>query len=426
MSAEIEVREEAEMRFAWIGRVVLAVCLVLSTAGCAGGAATPAPTAATEDSAMGEVYKIGFLASVTGAAATLGEPERNVAVMLQEQLNAAGGIVGPSGVKHPVQIIVQDTQGSPDVAVTLIRKLIDDESVVAIVGPTTSGASMAVVPIAQEANVPLVSMASSSSIVEPVAERAWIFKTAASNEHTAPLQVEYARAIGVTKIANLYVNNAYGEDGAIAIREAAAAAGLEIVYDDTFEAADTDITSQITKLRASGAEAVLVTAIPPAAAVFTRQFRELGVDLPLIHNHGIGMPAFVELAGPENAEGVVFPMSKLPALASLPDDDPQKAVIAQFVADYEASVDGAPSSFAGHAWDGLSITIEALKRLPEGLTLADQRTQLRDEIEATAGFVGIDGVFNFTPTDHVGLSASDMVLIRIVDGQWQYFPQDQW
>lgn len=325
-----------------------------------------------------------------------------------------------------MEIVIQDTQGSPDVAVTLIRKLIDDEGVVAIVGPTTSGASMAVVPIAQEPKVPLISMASSGAIVNPVAERTWIFKTAASNEHTAPLQVEYARAIGVTKIANLYVNNAYGEDGAIAIREAAAAAGLEIVYDDTFEEADTDITSQITKLRASGAEAVLVTAIPPAAAVFTRQYRELGVELPLIHNHGIGMPAFVSLAGPENAEGVVFPMSKLPAVTSLPDDDLQKPVIAQFVADYEASAKTAPSSFAGHAWDGLNIAIEALKRLPEGLSLADQRVRMRDEIEATKGFVGIDGIFNFTPTDHVGLSASDMVLIRVVDGQWQHFPPDQW
>ncbi|NPV06379.1 MAG: ABC transporter substrate-binding protein [Anaerolineae bacterium] len=413
------------MRLSWVVRVVLAVVLVGASAGC-GAAATPTAAPVTESAATGEVYKIGFLASVTGAAATLGEPERNVAVMIQEQLNASGGIVGPDGTVHPVEIIIQDTQGSPDVAVTLIKKLIDDEGVLAIVGPTTSGASMAVVPIAQEARVPLVSMASSSAIVEPVAERAWVFKTAASNEHTAPLQVEYARAKGITRIANLYVNNAYGEDGAIAIREAAAAAGVEIVYEDTFEEADTDITSQITKVRASQAEAVLVTAIPPAAAVFTRQYRELGVELPLIHNHGIGMPAFVSLAGPENAEGVVFPMSKLVAYESLPDDDPQKPVIAQFVADYRASTKQEPSSFAGHAWDGLNIVIEALKRLPEGLSLAEQRARLRDEIEATKDFVGIDGVFNFTPEDHVGLSANDMVLIRIVDGEWQYFPRDQW
>ncbi len=413
------------MRLAWFARLALVTVLVLATAGCGGGAATTAPTPAAGEAEAGEVYKIGFLASVTGAAATLGEPERNVALMLQEQLNASGGIVGPTGVKHPVEIVIQDTQGSPDVAVTLIRKLIDDEGVVAIVGPTTSGASMAVVPIAQESKVPLISMASSSAIVKPVAERAWIFKTAASNEHTAPLQVEYARSLGATKVANLYVNNAYGEDGAIAIREAAAAAGLEIVYDDTFEEADTDITSQITKLRASGAEAVLVTAIPPAAAVFTRQFCELGVDLPLIHNHGIGMPAFVSLAGPENAEGVVFPMSKLPAYESLPDDDLQKPVIAQFVADYEASAKQAPSSFAGHAWDGLNITLRALERLPEGLSLADQRVRLRDEIEATKDFVGIDGIFNFTPDDHVGLSAEDMVLIRITEGEWQLCPLDE-
>lgn len=405
---------------------ILATCLVLVS--CAGATTPASPTSGPDSSAAaeGEVYKIGFLASVTGAAATLGEPERNVAVMLQKELDENGGIVGPDGVKHPVQIVIQDTQGSSDVAVTLTKKLIDDEGVVAIVGPSTSPESMAILPLVQEANLPMISMASSSAIVKPVEERVWIFKTAASNEHTAPLQVEYVKAKGMQRIANLYVNNAYGEDGAKAIREAAAEAGIEIVYEDTFEESDTDMTAQITKIKASNAEAVLVTAISPAAAIFTRQYAELSVGLPLVHNHGIGNVTFIELAGPENAEGVVFPMSKLVAYDSLPDDDPQKAVIAEFIAAYEESAGEQPSSFSGHAWDGLSIVIDALKRLPSGLSLEEQRSQLRDEIEATKDFVGIDGIFNFTSEDHVGLSFRDMVLMKITDGQWHYLPQEQW
>jgi len=396
-----------------------------------GTTATIAPTASSTTSSTtaastGEPYKIGFLSSVTGKAATLGEPQRNAAVMLQEQINAAGGITGPDGVVHPVQIIIEDTQGSADTAVSLVRKLVDDEGVVALIGSSSSTECMAMVPLAEEAQVPLIAMASSSAIVEPVAERHWVFKTAASNEHTAPLQVEYAKAIGVTKIANLYVNNAYGEDGAIAIRAAAQAGGLEIVYEDTFEDTDTDMTAQITKAKASGAEAVLVTAIPPAAAVFTNQYRELGVDLPLIENHGIAMQSFIELVGAENAEGIVFPMNKLVAYTALDDSDPQKAVIAQFVADYEASAGSEPSHFAGHAWDAIELVFMALETLPNGLSLAEQRSQVRDKIENTTGFVGIDGIFDFSAEDHVGLSVDDMVVARISDGKWQYFPPEEW
>jgi branched-chain amino acid transport system substrate-binding protein len=402
--------------------VFLAVALCAGAAGC-GATPTPVPAAAT--ATLGDTYKIGFLASVTGTAATLGEPQGNVAAMLQKQLDASGGVTGPDGVRHPVQIITEDTQGNADTAVSLVRKLID-EGVVGLVGSSTSPESMAMLPLAQDAKIPLVSLAASSAIVKPVAERQWVFKTAASNEHTAPLQVAYAKAIGATKIANIYVNNAYGEDGAVAIRAAAEAAGMEIVYEDTFEAADTDMTAQVTKALASGAEAVLVTAIPPAAAVFTNQYRELGGTLPLLHNHGIGMQSFIDLTGAGNSEGIVFPMSKLVAYSALADSDPQKAVISQFVTDYTASAGSAPSSFAGHAWDALSITVAALGRLPAGLSLADQRSRLRDEIEGTKGFVGIDGVFTFSADDHVGLSVNDMVMVRIHEGKWVYLPKDQW
>lgn len=409
-------------------QLAFTVLLCVGIVGCSAVTVAPtqAPATAAATAAQGQPYSIGFLASVTGKAATLGEPQRNVAVMLQQQLDAAGGVVGPDGVRHAVKIIIEDTQGSSDTAVSLVRRLVSDDGVVALVGSSTSGESMAMLPLAQEAHVVMVSLAASSAIVTPVEERQWIFKTAASNEHTAPLQVEYAKEIGVTRIANLYVNNAYGEDGAIAIRAAAEAGGLTIVYEDTFEDTDTDMTAQITKALASGAEAVLVTAIPPAAAVFTNQYRELGGELPLIHNHGIGMQAFIDLVGTENAEGIVFPMSKLVAYADLDDSDPQKPVLEQFVADYEASAGSSPSSFAGHAWDGLSLVIEALKRLPDGLSLDEQRAQLRDALESTEGFVGIDGIFTFSPEDHVGLSVNDMVMVRISNGKWSYFPRDEW
>ena len=370
-------------------------------------------------------YKIGFLASITGGAAFLGEPERDAALMLQEQIKETG-IVGPDGKRREVEIIIYDTQGSGDVAIPLAKKLIDDDKVAVIVGATRSAVSLALVPIMEEAKMPYISMASSSEIVEPVAERHWVFKTPQSNNHTASWQVRYAKTKGATKVASLYVNNAYGEDGRNAIREATAAAGVEIVLEETFEASDTDMTALLTKVKASDAQAMLVTGLPPAASILTKQFRELGLDMPLVHNHGIGMKPFISLAGPENAEGVVFPMGKLVAANALPDSDPQKAVLLQFIKDYEAYTGNPSSTFAGHAWDGLKIAFKALEELPRGLSLEKQRERIRDEIEKMSGFIGTGGIFNFSASDHVGLSPDDVVIVRIVGGDWEYFPPEKW
>ncbi len=402
-----------------IGLAFLIVAVML---GC-----TPKSSPATSGKGkQGSTYKIGFIAAVTGSASSLGEPERDAAVMIQKQLDAQGGITGPDGVVHPVKILIQDTQTNADVAIPIVKKLINDEGALVIIGPTTSQESMALIPIVQEAQVTMISMASSSSIVKPVAERKWVFKVAQSNEHTSPWQVKYAKAKGLTKIANLYVNNAYGEDGAQAIRDTAKAEGIQIVLEDTFGANDTDMTSQITKIKASQAQAVLVTAIPPAAAIFTKQYRELGVNLPLLHNSGVGMKSFIDLAGAGNVEGVIFPMGKLVAVDALPDSDPQKAVLQKFVSDFKASTGKPPSQFAAHAWDCLQIVMEVLKTFPEGLTVEQQRIRLRDGIEGLKGFVGADGVFNFSADDHVGLSVNDVVLVHITNGDWRYLPPEKW
>jgi branched-chain amino acid transport system substrate-binding protein len=240
------------------------------------------------------------------------------------------------------------------------------------------------------------------------------------------MQVEYAKAKGFTKVANLYVNNAYGEDGRNAIHDAAKAAGLEILLDEAFEAADTNMMAQLTKVKASGAQAVLVTAIPPAAAVLTKQYRELGLEMPLIHNHGIGMKPFISLSGVENAEGVLFPIGKMVAADTLPDGDPQKAVLLKFIKDYESFTGNPASTFAGHAWDAIQITLKALGTLPAGLALDEQRARVRTAIESTQGFPGTGGIFNMSAQDHVGLSTQDVVLVKIEKGNWVYFPRDKW
>lgn len=400
-------------------------------------AATPEPTAVppteapeaepTEAPAVGEPYKIGFMAAITGGAAFLGEPERDAALMVAEQLEAAGGgVTGPDGVFHPVEILIEDTEGNPDVAIALAKKFIDEDNVVVIVGGTRSPVSVPVaVSVIEEAQTPFVSMASSSAIVEPVAERFWTFKTPQSNKHVAPIQVAYLQALGIDKIGSLYVNNAFGEDSRQALQDSVAGAGIEIVAEEAFEAEDTDFTAQLTKIGAAGAEALVIHAIPPAASTITVQYRELGMTLPLIHNHGVGMQPFIALAG-EAANGVVFPIGKMIGAEGLPDGDPQKDVLLGFVSDYESFSGNPRSTFAGHAWDGLQWALACLSSLPDGLSLQDQRSECRDAIEGLAGFVGTGGIFDLSPSDHVGLSSEDMILVEIVDGEWVYRPESEW
>jgi len=145
-----------------------------------------------------------------------------------------------------------------------------------------------------------------------------------------------------------------------------------------------------------------------------------------VQNSGIGMKPFIDLAGASNANGVVFPIGKIIAADALPDTDPQKSVITSFISDYTTYTGNPPSHFAAHAWDSIMIVEQALASMPDGLALQEQRAHVRDSIEALQEFVGVDGVFNFSSEDHVGLSSDDVVLARIVDGDWQYFPPEEW
>ncbi len=408
-------------RSRWTLLFSLISTLVLFLSACS---VAPDDSGQSTGSETGETVNIGFMAASTGGAAFLGGPEREAVMMLKEQI-AGMDLKNADGEPVSIEIIEYNTEGSGDIAIPLAKKLIDNDKVSIVVGATLSPVALALIPIFQEAEVPFISMASSSEIVEPVEDHYWVFKTPQSNSHTAPWQVRYVKELGIDKIASLYVNNAYGEDGRNAIIDAANEMGVEIVLEETFEASDTDMTAQLTKIKASGAEALLVTGLPPAAAILTKQFRELGLDIPLVHNHGIGMKPFIDLAGAENAEGVVFPIGRLVAVDALDDSDPQKAVLQKFIKDYE-EYSGEPSStFAGHSWDGVMMAIEAVKTMPSGLGLAEQRAFLRDAVE-NMEFVGTGGVFHFSPEDHVGLSPDDVVMVRITDGDWEYFPPEMW
>jgi branched-chain amino acid transport system substrate-binding protein len=419
-----------------IGSVVALIAVLL--AACA--TPTPAPPAATPTVApaapptptpapkVGAPYKIGFIASITGPGASLGIPERNVAQMVQEQLKAQGGIEGPDGVRHEVQILIFDDESKNDTAATVARRLIEQEGVVVLVAGTLSGPSLAMVPIATEAKVPMISMASARSIIEdPETKkmREWIFKPVPENLHSAQMQADYLKAVGVTKVCHLYENTAYGQDTFASAQAIFPQAGIEIVYGDAFERTATEFP-QVEKVKASGCQAVVIGSIPPASALVNVAVRDALPEVRIVHGHGSCSPDLVKNAGAA-AEGTVMPCGKILVADQLPDTDPVKQLNLDFVKAYQDFTKGEPiSTFAGHAYDALQWAIAALKTLPDGLSLAEQRAKVREALEGLRNFPGTHGIFNLSPDDHLGFNYADFVMVAVKDGKFQVLPRDQW
>jgi branched-chain amino acid transport system substrate-binding protein len=375
--------------------------------------------------ARAQEYRVGFVSAITGPASSLGGPERDVAVMIQKDLEAAGGITGPDGRRHPVKILIHDDESKADTTVRLAKKLIAEDNVHVLIASSQSPTSLAVVPVVTEAKVPLISMASSHAIVTPVKERFWVFKTPQSNIHVSMHQVKYLQAKGFKKIASLYVNDAFGEDSRRGLAAMIKDSGIEVVYEDKFEQADKDMIPQLTKVKASGAQALVVHAIPPSASIITKQFRDLGLTVPLIHNHGVGNKPFIDLSGGA-ADGVIFPIGKMLVAESLADTDPQRKVLLDFVAWYEKGTGKPRSTFAGHGWDALQMALAAFGKVPPTMPLDQARAKVRDELEKVRNFAGTGGIFNMSAEDHVGLDERSMVLVHIEGGTWKYLPAEKW
>ena len=412
--------------------VTLLIVVVLVLAACG---PTPVPTQAppteapaTEvPSAEGTPYKVGFCAAITGGGSSLGVPERNTAEMLVEQY--ADGIVGPDGVHHDVEFIIYDTESNPDTAASVASRLITEDEVDVLVCGTLSGNSMAIMPIATENEIALVSMASARSIIEDPETgetRKWIFKTPQENLHSGEWQAQYLEAMGVTNICDLYENTGYGQDCLTQTTKAVEAKGIEVVYSDSFERSDTEFP-QMTGVQGSACEAIVVGAIPPGASMVTVAAREVLPDVPVIQGHGVCNQTYIDLAG-EAAEGVIFPCGRLMIADLLPDDDLQKPVLLKYIADYTAFTNGEPiDTFGGHAWDAITWAIEGLENLTEGLSPAERRAGVRDYIENNVkDWPGTGGVFNITTDDHLGLTYDDLTFVRVENGTWVYFPPEEW
>jgi len=377
--------------------------LVLSALTALGALAPPA--------AAQEAYKIGAIFSITGPGSSLGIPERDTALMLEADINARGGVKGPDGRMRPLKIVIYDDASDETKAVLAAKKLIDEDRVTAIVGTTLSGTSLAILDTVQKAQVPVVSCAAAIKIVEPAAERKWVFKTPQSDHLIVGVLVDHLKARGRTRVAWLNVDYAFGQLGWIEFEKAAQKAGLTIVANEKFGQKDVDMTAQLTRVKGANPQAVVIWSIPPSASIATRNYADLGIRAPLYQSHGVGNRRYVELAGPA-ANGVLFPAGKLLVAEQLADDDPQKPVLLAYAREFEARY-GPRNTFGGHAWDAIQLVVRAMEKA------GADRAGVRAAIEGTRNFVGITGVFDFSPTDHNGLDRRAVTMIQIVDGQWR-------
>jgi branched-chain amino acid transport system substrate-binding protein len=373
------------------------VLLFLFIAALVVGMVSPAACAA-------KAYVIGAIFSTTGDNAPLGMPERQTVEMLAKQLNAAGGIKG-----HPVKVIYYDDAGKPEQAVQACQDLLSNKDCLAIIGPTLTGPSLAIADMCDKAKMPLISCAASIKIVVPV--RKTVFKTAQTDSLAVARIIDSLKKKHIKKVGFIYDSNAFGSSGRDQWKLLSKRAGIETVAMESFGSNDTDMTAQITKIRAAKPQAVICWGTNPGPAIVAKNIRTLGIKVPIFMSHGVSNMEFIRLAG-KAAEGVIFPSGKIIVASQVPASDPQKAVLVKYAADYQKAYQKPAIHFGGHAWDAFQLVVDAIR------SAGPNRSKIRDNIERTKRFIGIDGVFNMSPNDHNGLDKSAFALVTIKNGKW--------
>lgn len=381
---------------AWIAGMlgvlpVMAVCLAGMPASAA-AAALP--------------IKIGSFLSLTGSAAYLGDPEDKTMRLYVDEINAAGGILG-----RPLELIVYDDEGEANRARSFGKRLIEEHKVDVLIGGTTTAATMAVVPLAEEAHVPFLSLAAAVHIVDPV--KKWVFETPHTDLMACKKIFQDLARRGMTNIGLISGADAFSRSMHDQCVNLAPRYDIEIIIDESYGAGATDLSLQFAKIRAAhGIEALVNTGFGPGTALVARTYRQFGMNLPLYGSQDVASERFIELAG-NAAEGVRLPAAALLIADLLPDSDPQKPVEVDYKRQYEKRWNAPASPFGGRAYDALFITVAAMKRA--GTT---DKAAVRDEIEKTRGFIGTAGTVNMSPADHLGITMSTFHLLEIHNGNW--------
>ena len=350
--------------------------------------------------------KIGAVLAVSGPASFLGDPEKKTLEMYVADINAHGGVNG-----QKIKLTVYDSGGNPNKSKTFATRLIEQDKVDAVIGDSTTGATLAIMPVFEDGHVPLISLAGAVQIIQPV--RKWVFKTPHTDTMACEKIFEDLKARKLTSIALISGTGGFGKSMNAQCHKVAPQYGIKIVHDETYGPRDTDMTPQLTNIKnAKGVQAVVNPGFGQGPAIVVRNYRQLGISMPLYESHGVCSKQFIKLAG-DAANGVRLPCAALLVADKLPDSDAQKKVVVGYKTEYEKKTGQQVSTFGGHAYDALMILTAAMKRAG-----GTDKAKVRDEIEKTHGFIGTGGVFNMSPKDHLGLDLSAFRMLEIKGGDW--------
>jgi branched-chain amino acid transport system substrate-binding protein len=363
-----------------------------------------APHALAEDT-----IKVGAILAVTGPASFLGSPEAKTLEMMVADINAKGGIGGKK-----VVLIIKDSGASAEKAVSFAKQLIEEEKVLAIIGPSTSGETMAIKALAEESKTPLLSCAAAEVIVNPVAS--YVFKTPQKDSQAVIRIFQQMKKMGISKIGVLSSNTGFGKAGKDQIEKLAAEHGIQIVVSEVYDSKATDLTAEVTKIKAANVQAIVNWSIEPAQAIVIKNARQLGLTIPIFLSHGFGNIGYVKAAGVA-AEGVIFPAGRLLIAEQLPASNPQKKLLVSYKNEYEAKFKEDVSTFGGHAYDAMLLFTDAVKKG------GSDRAKVRAELEGLKGVAGTAGIFNMSPTDHNGLGLDAFEMLTVKDGRFVPLPQ---
>ena len=354
--------------------------------------------------------KIGAVLSVTGPASFLGDPEKKTLEMYVDDINAKGGVNG-----QKLQLVIYDDGGDANNARTFATRLVEEDKIDAMVGGTTTGSTMAMIPVFEEAQIPFISLAGGIQIVEPVHK--WVFKTPHTDRMACEKIFADLKQRHLTTIALISGTDAFGKsmhDQCVAV---ASKSGITVADEESYGPRDSDMTPQLTNIRnKTGVQAVVNTGFGQGPAIVTRNYRQLGITLPLYQSHGVASKQFIDLAGPA-ADGVRLPAAALLVADKLAADDPQKPIVVAYSRTYQQKTGQPVSTFGGHAYDGLMILVQAMQRAKSA-----DKGKVRDEIEKTKGYVGTGGIVSMSPTDHLGLDLSAFRMLEIKNGDWTLVP----
>ena len=350
--------------------------------------------------------KIGAVLSVTGPAAFLGDPQLKTLQLYVEKINKEGGVLG-----RQLQLFHYDDGSDAAKANGFAKRLVDDDKVDVIIGGSNTGSTMSMIPVVEKAEVPFMSMGGAVVVVEPV--KKWVFKTPHTDRMAAEKIFDDMKKRGLTKVALLSETSGFGASGKKESEIMAAKMGITLVANETYGPKDTDMTPQLTKIKnTASVQAVLVFGFGQGPAIVTKNYKQLGIALPLYHTHGVASEEFIKLAGTA-AEGARLPSPALLVAEKLAASDPQKGVVMAYRKAYMDRFKEDVSTFGGYGYDGLMIALDAMKRA--GST---DKKKVRDAIEATKEYIGTTGKFNMSPTDHMGLDQSAFRMLEIKNGDW--------